>query len=68
MRTTRGLPIQDRGERQEFRAKTLLQLANMERIEQLKREKDRYVPTALRAHGPSHTSPEGLLPKHAWCW
>lgn len=33
--------VQDRGERQEFRAKTLLQLANTERIEQLKREKDR---------------------------
>jgi hypothetical protein len=33
--------IQDRGERQEFRAKTLLQLANTERIEQLNREKDR---------------------------
>ena len=47
MRTTRGLPIQDRGERQEFRAKTLLQLANTERIEQLNREKDRCVPKAL---------------------
>ena len=39
--TACALPIQDRGERQEFRAKTLLQLANTERIEQLKREKDR---------------------------
>ena len=35
--------VQDRGERQEFRAKTLLQRANAERIEQLSREKDRYV-------------------------
>jgi hypothetical protein len=47
MCTACGLPIQDRGERQEFRAKTLLQLANTVRIEQLNREKDRCVPKAL---------------------
>lgn len=35
--------VQDRNERKTFVAKTLLQLANTERIEQLKRDKDRYV-------------------------
>ena len=44
--------VVDRNERKTFVAKTLLQLASTERIEQLKRDKDRCVSmrtTALRS-------------------